>query len=106
MSKEEFLQMIKDIGTCESDPERRELLTQLGEVAGKVYDDFTAETEKRAKLETDNETLRDANMKLFLRVGAEKTDKERKDDIAGLKKEEEKEKKNFDDLFDEKGGLK
>ena len=54
----------------------------------------------------DNETLRDANMKLFLRVGAEKTDKERKDDIAGLKKEEEKEKKNFDDLFDEKGGLK
>lgn len=105
MEKQEFLDRITEIGTCEDDVRRRELLASLSDEAGKDYDTITTLTESNEALQNDNETLRDANMKLFLRVGEEKTQHERKKDNTGID-EQPKEKRSFDDLFNEKGGLK
>lgn len=105
MQKQDFLDKITEIGKCEDDATRRELLTQLSEDASKDYDEITRLTTENETLTTNNETLRDANMKLFLRVGADKSENERKKDETGVGGEDKK-KREFKDLFDEKGGLK
>lgn len=105
MDKTEFLSRITTIGSCDDDVERRELLSQLSEEATKDYDNLATLTENNQTLLKDNETLRDANMKLFLRVGADKTADEHKKDETGVD-ESQKDKRSFDNLFNEKGGLK
>jgi regulator of replication initiation timing len=98
MDKVTLMERITAIGSCEDEAERRELLTQLGEDAGKDYDRITELETQNGQLTSDNESLRSANMKLFLRVGDHKAeDKEKSDDI---------EKKDFKNLFNEKGELK
>ena len=60
-----------------------------------------SETEQRAsQLEQLNNSLRDTNHKLFLRVGVEPERKEEKEE------EEENQKLDFENLFDENGFLK
>ena len=105
MEKKDFLDRITEIGKCEDDVQRRELLSQLSEEASKDYDNLVSLTETNANLTKDNETLRDANMKLFLRVG------EAKDPTTVIKNntgvtDPPKEKRKFDDLFNEKGAIK
>ena len=98
MDKEQFNKFINDIGTCEDDTQRRELLAQLKENGEADFDKITTLEQEKEKLTKDNESLRDANMKLFLRIG----DHKEKDD--GLDKD--KPKKEFKDLFNEKGDIK
>ena len=105
MEKQEFLERVTAIGTCEDDAERRELLTQLSEEASKDYDTIATLTDENSNLRTKNETLRDANMQLFLRVGENKNPDEQKGDITGVHVEENK-KRSFDELFNEKGEIK
>ena len=69
MQKQEFLDIITQIGTCEDEVTRRDLLAQLSDEAGKDYDNLATLTETNRTLTSDNETLRNANMKLYLRVG-------------------------------------
>ena len=69
MTKEEFNALVQQIGTTESETDRRELLAQLSEGAGADYDNFSLAEKQVEQLTNDNETLRSANMKLFLRVG-------------------------------------
>lgn len=54
------------------------------------------------EIKTANESLREANMKLFLRVGKNIDNSENGDE----KQVEENKKLSFDDLFSEKGELK
>ena len=105
MEKQDFLNRIAEIGTCTDDVQRRELLSQLSEEASKDYDNLATLTTANETLTNDNETLRDANMKLFLRVGASKNPDEQKKDETGVDGKE-KEKRSFDNLFNEKGVLK
>lgn len=98
MKKEEMLSRITAIGACDDETERRELLAQLSEDAGKDYDAMENLTATNATLTEDNEKLRSANMKLFLRVGTGKTE-ERDVDTP-------KDKRSFDNLFNDKGGIK
>ncbi len=105
MKKEEFLEIIKQIGTIEDDVERRTKLTELSESVTAIFDTNTDLEEKNKKFEEDNEKLRSANMQLFLRVGANKTEKEIQEDQVG-KADEDKEPRKFEDLFDDKGNLK
>ena len=72
MEKQDFLNRISEIGTCEDDVQRRELLSALSEEASKDYDNLATLTETNTNLSNDNEMLRQANMKLFLRVGEAK----------------------------------
>lgn len=110
MDKEGFLDKIKEIGTCEDEVDRRSLLSELSEDVSKVFDDLNVSNETIATLNNtiaennnDMEKLRQANMDLFKRIGAEKTEGEKLKDNGF---EEEKPKRKFEDLFDEKGMIK
>lgn len=107
MDKNEFLNAIEEIGTCEDDVQRRTLLDNLRNNASSDYDNLASLTEKNTKLTSENEEIRNANMKLFLQLGAEKksTEEEPPNTLTGGKPEETK-KREFKDLFDEKGGIK
>ena len=99
MDKKEIIERIQAIGSCEDDSSRLELLAQLQEGVTTNYDRLTELEGSNKQLSEDNETLRQANMKLFLRLG----DKEVKDDPI---EEKPKEKREFKNLFNEKGEIK
>jgi len=105
MLKQDFLDKIQKIGTCEDDVERRTLLAELSDEGSKIFDDFEEVTASNKKYMEDNERIRAANMDLFLQVGSKKNPAEVKKEKTGVDDEPE-EKLKFEDLFDEKGGLK
>ena len=72
MNKETFLERIKEIGTCEDEIKRRELLSDISTEIEKIYDDNENLKTSNEKFTKDNETLRETNLKLFLRVGESK----------------------------------
>lgn len=96
MTKEELLQSIQAIGTCEDDVERRALLTDFKDAIVNDYDNFCETMNKVTQLESDNEHLRSANMKLFLKVGGQ----------SESQQQTKNESLKFSDLFNEKGELK
>ena len=100
MDKVTFQNRISEIGTCEDEAMRRELLTQLQEEVNGDYDRLTELETSNSQLTSDNESLRSANMKLFLRIGDHKAPEN------GLGEDEPKEKREFKNLFNEKGGIK
>ena len=97
MTRDEVLQQIQQIGTCENEADRRELLATLTEGITADYDAHANVVADRDRLTADNEKLRDANMKLFLRVGDHEKPKETDKPGEGLK---------YENLFNEKGELK
>lgn len=99
MTREEFNNLVNEIGTCEDEAERREKLTSLREEMTEKLDTLESLEEEKKKLSDDNEELRKANMKLFLRVGDE-------DGIDPEPEPTPKDKLKFEDLFNDKGGLK
>lgn len=100
MDKDTFNSLIQQIGQCDDDVERRELLTSLADDTNPMFDRVTDLEQQNTQLTDDNETLRSANMKLFLRVG----DKSKPEEPPGL--EPEPPKRKFDDLFNDQGGIK
>lgn len=100
MDKDTLISRITEIGTCEDEAHRRELLTQLQDEASADYDRMTELETSNSNLTNDNEKLREANMKLFLRVG--ESGKGKIDPTT----EPEPPKREFKDLFDEKGRIK
>ena len=50
MEKQDFLQKITEIGSCEDDVQRRSMLAELSEEVGKDYDNLSA-------LSEDNENI-------------------------------------------------
>ena len=108
MTKDEFLEKIKEIGIVEDDVSRRTLLAEMTDSITKVYDDIEANNstinslnETISKNNADMEKLREANMSLFLRLGSNKTSSEVLEDTTGIKTET-KEKRKFEDLFKSK----
>lgn len=106
MDKEEFIKKIQEIGGCEDEVQRRTLLAEVNDEVSKVYDERDTLSATNQKQTEDMETLRKANMDLFLRVGSQKTDVDANKDLTGINSEPPKEKRKFEDLFDEKGGIK
>lgn len=112
MDKETMIQTIQNIGTCEDVTDRLTMLTNLQDELVKVYD--SSETDKTT-IETLNNTLQEkeksidklqqANMDLFLRLGVDVTEQEKLKNSTGEQPDEEN-RRRFEDLFDEKGGLK
>jgi len=101
MNKDEFLESIKTLGTCEDDVERRTILADLSEKVSSVFDSHDSYKDLYEKSNADNEKLREANMKLFLKVGDEKEPA-----TQVTPQEPQKQELKFEDLFDEKGMLK
>lgn len=99
MDKVSLINKIKAIGSCENDSDRLELLTQLQEECVLDYDKLTELEKKNTELSSDNESLRSANMKLFLRIGEKEPPKDNPLD-------DDKPKREFKNLFNEKGEIK
>ena len=99
MTKQEYIERLQAIGSEADETQRRDLIAALIDDGGADYDSFTTATAERDQLRSDNETLRAANMKLFLRVGS----KTEPDPQPG---DPPKAKPKFEDLFNEKGGIK
>ena len=104
MDKQAFVDLVQKIGTCEDEVQRREMLANMQDEVSAVFDTNETLTTQNTTLTQNNEQLREANMKLFLRVGESKSQAEQFKDGTGLEKP--KEKLKFDDLFNDKGGLK
>lgn len=105
MKKEEFNEKLQEIGTLEDIADVRVKLAELTDDMAKVFDDGLSLEESNKKLTEENDKLRSANMELFLRVGANKSDEEIKEEKIG-KEEKEPEPRKFEDLFDSAGNLK
>ena len=105
-TRDEVIQAITEIGTIEDVETRRARLAELQNDISEVYTESDSLAEARQRNEERIRQLESANMDLFLQVGANKTEKEIKVDQTGLKEEDPPEKRKFEDLFDEKGGLK
>lgn len=105
MKKEEFNEKLQEIGTLEDITDVRVKLAELTDEVGKVFDEGITLEETNQKLTLENEKLRSANMELFLRIGANKSDEEIKEEKVG-KEEKEPEPRKFEDLFDDEGNLK
>ena len=104
MDKEKFLETIKEIGTCDDEATRRTLLAEISDEVSLIYDANETLSQDKEKYLADNEKLREANMKLFLRVGDSKDANTVQKDTTGIQEPEVNIKK-FEDLFDEKGGI-
>lgn len=100
MDKQQLIQRIQAIGSCESDSDRLELLAQLQDETTADYDRLSQLEEENRQVTSDNEDLRSANMKLFKRLG------EQKEPEDPIKNDDGKQKRKFNDLFNEKGELK
>lgn len=105
MEKQDFLNSITEIGTCDDEIKRRELLAALSDEVSKDYDTMANLTETNASLTTRVSELKEANYDLFLRTQTSKTPDEVKKDETGID-DKPKEKRKFENLFDEKGGIK
>lgn len=107
MGKDDFLKTLTDIGTCEDETQRRTMLASLNTEATTLFDNFASLTQQNETLKKDKEDLRSANMKLFMQVGNTKTQQQQQQDTTGIHNNNEPEKKlTYENLFDEKGGLK
>lgn len=105
MDKKEFEEKIKEIGTCEDEVQRRELLTSLNDQMGNIFDDNQTLRDENSKYKEDNDRLIESNRKYFLRLETQRTEREQLEDTTGIKPPDES-KRKFEDLFNEKGGLK
>lgn len=113
MDKQAILDKIQQVGTSDDDVKRREILTTLTDDIEVLYTNLESDRSTIAALnetieknKEDIDKLRESNMNLFLRVSANKTEEEAKQNSTGIKPDEDKPKLKFEDLFDEKGGLK
>lgn len=105
MDKTEILAKIAEIGTCEDVTERRTMLTDLSKVVGETYDKLDEQNttistlnDKITSNNTEIEKLQRANYNYFLELTANKSDSERQTDNTGLRQEEEKKYKSYDEL--------
>ena len=98
MTRDEIIQQLQQIGTCETDEDRRVMLASLQDGITADYDAHAQVLAERDTLIGDNEKLRAANMQLFLRVGDHKT--------PGNPGGQPAEKLEYKNLFNEKGELK
>lgn len=110
MDKDTFIQLVQEIGTCESDVDRRTKLTNLQDEVSKIYDEM--ETDKTTintlnetikTKDSDIEALQKANMDYFTRLSSQNNTTQSKDLTPD---DGDDHKRKFEDLFNEKGRLK
>ena len=77
-----------------------EILTEVREGGSALFGEKETAIKRIEQLEKDNKSLLESNMKLFLKIGTPV------DGLDQTKLKQEEEKMKFEDLFNEKGGLK
>lgn len=108
MDKDTFLNSISEIGKCEDDVKRRDLLTSLSDEATKIFDDKeslnTKVNELNESLIKANERISEVqgyNMELYKRLDTQKDPDSSFQDATGVEKEKPIETKSFDELVKE-----
>ena len=99
MTVEQMQQRLQEIGTCEDDVQRRTLIANFSEDAAADYEEHATVLAERDQFAADNEDLRKANMDLFKKIGV-------RQEQTLETGNEPKAKRKFEDLFDDKGGIK
>ena len=99
MTKQEFLDQITEIGKQEDAAQMRTMLATLSDDVSAVYDENENLTKQNQTFAQDNESLRSANMKLFLQVGEQR----KQDDPQPEPPKPQK--MSFEALFDDKGNI-
>lgn len=102
LTKQEYLDRLAEIGTCTDDVTRRSLLTTITDEASILFDSNSNLLAENDRLQRDNDSVRDANMQLFLRVSGRTQDTP----IDKTGDEDKTKKLEYENLFDENGGLK
>lgn len=98
MTREEHAELMRNILAANGDQAKLStLLTQVSEDYGKILTEDETLKGENETVKKDNENLKNANMQLFLKIPSEPP---KKDEPPA------DEKRTFDELFDEKGGLK
>lgn len=103
MTKQEFLDKMTEIGTCNDDVQRRTLLTSVTDEVSKTFDEHTTYKDQNEKYQKDMEDLRSANMELFLQVGKNRQSETPIDNNGNNKPSDNL---TYENLFNEKGELK
>lgn len=105
MDKTAMLSKITEIGTCEDVADRRAMLAELSkavdETFGKLDENEATISSLNTQIESkenDIKKLQQANYNFFLELSSNKSDEERNKDNTGLKQEEEKQYKSWDEL--------
>lgn len=108
MDKDKFLNSITEIGNCEDDVERRNLLVSLSDEATKLFD---TQDSLNTKINELNDSLTKANervskvqeynMELYQRLDTQKEAGDSFENATGIKKEEPIKTKSFDELAKE-----
>ena len=101
MDKQAFLDQITEIGKQEDAAQMRTMLSALTDEVSAVFDDRDNLAEQNQSYAQDNESLRSANMKLFLQVGEQRGEGNPAPEIDPPKPQ----KMSFNDLFDERGNI-
>ena len=99
MTRDEMMNALTEIGTCEDDVTRRTLLSGLTDAIAELHESNATLSQQNEQYVADNETLRSANMKLFLQIGTPT-------ELTNPLGESEKKELKYEDLFNEKGELK
>lgn len=106
MDREKFESSIKEIGTCEDEVKRRELLQSLNDEMVNVFDDNETLKADNDKYKEENEKLIESNRKYYMRLETQNTQTQKQKEVTGDDGEEPKEPRKFENLFDDKGGIK
>lgn len=99
MNKNEFLEQITAIGTCEDDSQRRTMLASLQSGVEAVFDENTSLNEGITERDTQIADLQKNNMDLFLQVSAKSKPEDKPSEDSGQKL-------TYENLFNDKGELK
>lgn len=101
MKKEEFNSLITQIGSLQNIEEVRTKLLEMQNGVNADYDAFAAANTERDSLREKNESLRQANMNLFLQIGSKPGKTDQNNNVV-----EKPKTLKYEDLFDKEGGLK
>lgn len=104
MDKDTFISKIQEIGALESPEEIRAGLAELQDGVTEVFDANANLTSQHEADTKEMEAIRQANMKLFTRLGTENSPAKQVEEQTGLK-QETVERRKFENLFDNKGNF-
>ena len=99
MDKETFEAKLKELGSLESAEEMRAGLAELVQPVTELYDANANLTEQHNADIKEMEAIRQANMKLFTQIGSQMTPQQTIEEQTGLKQEESKPRRSFDNLL-------
>ena len=102
MDKKAIEERLKAIGECSSIEEARSLIIDFQKEVLQDYDDHEKVLAERETFKNENESLRQANMKLFLQIGSTEDNKQEKP----IKEETDPDNLTYDNLFNEEEELK